>query len=317
MEKTINTHIKDGMKYVGYIKDALKGNGSFASKYTFIDRKKDEKKLLYILAGYKPYLWDEVFERINKFIPNDIEVCVLSSGKYVETLEAVCEKYGWSYLYTERNNICVISNIVLRLFSEAELVYKMDEDMFLTQGCFGNLERLMYTLEDKNYDVGFVGPYVPLNSCCLYDFLEERNATKEFEEKFGEMKRGCAAYDDRFRIDMGIDSFVWDLTGNIDEFSAGRKNQDEEYRICELRYMIGFILFRRSVWERMGKFKVGLGKGSGSEGDEGQLISYSALQGLAMAYDNTCAVGHFSFGGAEDSMMKFYNENPHILEMEN
>ena len=35
----------------------------------FIDRKKDSNMLLIILAGYKPYLFEDVFARVKAFAP--------------------------------------------------------------------------------------------------------------------------------------------------------------------------------------------------------------------------------------------------------
>ena len=38
-------------------------------KYTFIDRKKNSDRLCIILAGYKQFLWEDVFGRIEKYAP--------------------------------------------------------------------------------------------------------------------------------------------------------------------------------------------------------------------------------------------------------
>ena len=48
-------------------KKRVKGN------YKFIDRKKDNEKLCIILAGYKQFLWEDVFGRIEKYVSQDIE----------------------------------------------------------------------------------------------------------------------------------------------------------------------------------------------------------------------------------------------------
>lgn len=51
-----------------------------------------------ILAGYKPYLWVDDFSRLVKFLPNDMDVY-----------------------------------IILKLFNKVELVYRMNEDMYITE----------------------------------------------------------------------------------------------------------------------------------------------------------------------------------------
>lgn len=37
--------------------------------YKFVDRKQDQKEVLIILAGYKPYLFKDVFSRVKNFAP--------------------------------------------------------------------------------------------------------------------------------------------------------------------------------------------------------------------------------------------------------
>ena len=51
-----------------------------SSNYIFIDRSKGSDKLCIILAGYKEPLWDEVFFRIEAAAPNDLDVCIMTSG---------------------------------------------------------------------------------------------------------------------------------------------------------------------------------------------------------------------------------------------
>ena len=46
--------------------------------HDFIDRSKGYEKLCIILAGYKPTLWEDVFGRLAAFIPDDIDVCIMT-----------------------------------------------------------------------------------------------------------------------------------------------------------------------------------------------------------------------------------------------
>ena len=57
--------------------------------YKFVDRKKDKKNLCIIIAGYKKILWEDVFGRLEKFMPKDMDVCIVSSGLYNEELDKI------------------------------------------------------------------------------------------------------------------------------------------------------------------------------------------------------------------------------------
>ena len=74
-------------------------------KYKFVDRKKDHNKLCIILAGYKEFLYEDVFSRIKKFISDDIDVCLVSSGLYSEKLDKIAEENNWSYVSTKKNKV--------------------------------------------------------------------------------------------------------------------------------------------------------------------------------------------------------------------
>ena len=106
--------------------------------YKFENRKKDKNKVCFILAGYKEFLYDVIFERILKFIPEDVEICLLSSGKYSQILSEIAEKNNWSYLSTKRNNVSLIQNVAITIFNKADYIYKLDEDILKTQNTTGS-----------------------------------------------------------------------------------------------------------------------------------------------------------------------------------
>ena len=82
-------------------------------KYKFINRKNDNKKLCIILAGYKKFLWEDVFGRIEKYAPKDIDFCIVSSGLYSEDLAKIAEKNNWSYLSVKQNKVTLVQNIAI------------------------------------------------------------------------------------------------------------------------------------------------------------------------------------------------------------
>ena len=46
----------------------------FTRRYSFENRSKNSENLCIILAGYKEFTWDIIFERINEFSDEDMEV---------------------------------------------------------------------------------------------------------------------------------------------------------------------------------------------------------------------------------------------------
>ena len=106
-------------------------NRSFARGYTFENRSKNSENLCIILAGYKEFTWDIIFDRINKFSNKDMDICILSSGLYSKRLSDIAKKYNWSYLSTKQNKVTLIQNTAFKLFPNAKFIYNIDEDIFL------------------------------------------------------------------------------------------------------------------------------------------------------------------------------------------
>src|SRR5699024_11217613 len=89
-------------------------------KYLFDDRSKGFSKLLLVLAGYKNAFWDDVFARVQKFVPDDFDICIISSGVNDPALRKIAEKDNWSYLSCKRNNINLTQSTAISLFHKAE-----------------------------------------------------------------------------------------------------------------------------------------------------------------------------------------------------
>ena len=90
--------IKSILKKNKYIYNSYINHKYFNSKYTFENRMKEEDSLCYILAGYKEFTWEILFERIKKFAPKNIDICILSSGVYSDKLSKIARDNNWSYL---------------------------------------------------------------------------------------------------------------------------------------------------------------------------------------------------------------------------
>ena len=81
--------------------------------HNFVDRSKGSDKLCIVLAGYKPTLWEDVFDRIAAYLPADVDMCIMTSGLVNDELKALAAKYDWSYLSTSVNHLSVVHNIAI------------------------------------------------------------------------------------------------------------------------------------------------------------------------------------------------------------
>ena len=112
--------IKNILKKNKFIYNSYLKHKYFNSNYKFENRKKDKETLCYILAGYKEFTWDIIFERIKKFAPKDIDICILSSGVYSDKFSKIAKDNNWSYLSVDRNCVTLVQNILLKEFNKAE-----------------------------------------------------------------------------------------------------------------------------------------------------------------------------------------------------
>lgn len=226
---------------------------NFAGEYEFIDRSGKKEKLLMILAGYKDYLWDSVFSRIRKYISDDMDVCVMTAGYENPVLKEMCEKEGWSYLYTFENKLSLTQNLTIRVHPAAKWIYKMDEDIFITSGLFEELlETSLLVEREKKYAVGITAPLMAVNSYGYRRILEYEDKVSDYEERFGNAILGRGDV----YIDADIAKYLWELTLPLDAFAEKMKETGERYSICHHRFSIGCFLMKRTMWEEMGGFRI-------------------------------------------------------------
>lgn len=155
-EEIVRTLLSAGYRNYILWKNEYAGKRWYLSRRRFEDRRRGASKACFVLSGYKEFLWDIVFERLKRFVPDDVDVCILSSGLYSDRLARIAWENGWSYLSTELNDITLVQNIAIDLFRNAEWIYKMDEDIFVTQGCFETLMQTCREMENGgSYHVCF------------------------------------------------------------------------------------------------------------------------------------------------------------------
>lgn len=285
-------------------------------RYIFEDRKKDESQLCMIIAGYKPFLYNTIFQRIAKFMPKNVDVCIVSSGKYDVDLSKIAKEHNWSYLSTKRNCVSLAQNIAIKLFDKAEYIYKLDEDIFVTEGYFETLFKTYQHCEKEgDYQVGFVAPIIPINGYGNMKILKRFNLIKTYTEKF-EKPLYAAGKNRKIESDPEVAKFMWgkdNYLPNLDEMNQQVKNDEFSYNACPIRFSIGAILFKRTLWEEMQFFKVKRGNCLGL--DEEQICAFCMTSSRAIIVSNNTIVGHLSFGKQNGEMKKYFMENKEKFEI--
>lgn len=283
-------------------------------KHRFMNRMKGSEKLCLFLIGYKRDLWPDVVGRFRRFIPDDMDVCLLSSGRHIKEVEEMAEENGWSYISTKKNNVCLIQNIAIDLFSNAKLIYKIDEDIFLTEGTFEKMERALREAEDSlPYKVGMSAPLLNVNAYGYYRILEKIGKLDEFASRFGKpyMEAGQKS---PIESNVGIARFMWGDDGvvpQIDELNS--MFAGSHFSICPIRLSIGCILYKREFWESFWRFPVVFGNGMGL--DETIAIGAAAANSRVLAVAEDSVVGHFGYGPQTKDMMELYRSKPELFRI--
>ena len=85
----------------------------------------------------------------------------------------------------------MIQNIAMEYYQNAEWFYKLDEDIFLTEG---TLESMMKTFarvqELEPCNVGVVAPLIPLNGYGYIRILDKLGLRERYEKKFDKVLSG-------------------------------------------------------------------------------------------------------------------------------
>lgn len=293
-----------------------KNTVSFSRRYTFEKRTNDCENLCIILAGYKEYTWDIIFERINKFANDDIDICILSSGIYSEKLSRIAKKYNWSYLSTKRNNVALIQNTAIKLFPNAKYIYKLDEDIFVTKNFFDEMKNTFINVQENGeYKVGFVGPIIPINGYS-YVVLLKKLGLYDYYEKHFEKPKYYYGTDTMIVNSPDVAKFMWgenDIVPQIDDIDRILNDFEFSYSVSPIRFNIGAIYYPRELWNHMNYFKVDFGAGMGK--DETQISSHCVRWSRAIVIaENTC-VGHLSFSQQNKEMEKYYNQHPEKFQI--
>ncbi|MGP1586948.1 MAG: hypothetical protein ACTTHG_01245 [Treponemataceae bacterium] len=283
----------------------------FSQPLYFLDNSKKHETCCFILSGYKEFTWDIVFKRIKEFCPSNIDVCIVSSGKYSEKLNNIAKKYDWSYLATKRNNVCLTLNTAIACFENCKNIFKLDEDIFVTKDFFKNLPDI-YNESKKDYFPSFAAPLISINGYGYRRILEKLNMVEEYSNKFEYPKISAG---DHMKIENDIDVAKYMWSKNIDDTDNKIKQivSKQNFTVCPIRFSIGAIYFEKELLDCVGWFPVTKGNGMGT--DEIFLCNLATTQSKAMIISETCVVGHLSFGKQNEEMRNYYLQNGTIFDI--
>lgn len=272
--------------------------------YHFINRSKKKENLCYVLAGYEPALWENTLGRIESFQDNNVDYCLVSSGKYDDALAQIAQRNDWSYLYTMQNQVCYIQNLVIELHPYAEYIIKMDEDMFIGRNFFPTMLSEFHKIEKEgDYRIGFAVPVIPLNCSGYVSYLKLTGTKESYEQRFGR------AYRSRFSAVFNVPEtaeFLWNTMDTFDSMADQFAN-NTGYNICDCYFNIGCIMFTRERWLMMGKWPEDP-NGSGMGTDEAYIYSDNIEKDLSIYEFQNVLVGHLAFGHQKQQMIAYYKK---------
>lgn len=279
-------------------------------KYTFEDRAKGSDRLCIVLAGYKEYLYPAVLGRLKKFAPPDMDICMMSSGLYSQELSRRCAENGWSYLSTKNNNVSLIQNIAIHLHPQAVYIFKLDEDIFITEGYFENMLRAYRHAEEGDYEPGVMAPILPINSYGNLRVLEKFDLVETYAKRFEKPKYAFDA-NKMFYKNPEVAKFFWGEGGYVPSIDEMNKTVSEEPLVehaCAVKFSIGAIMFTREFWEGFGQYPVTLLGGSGGNMaiDERAIIIYSFIESRPLMVTDNVIAGHLAYTPQNAAMKEYY-----------
>ncbi len=275
-------------------------------KYVFENRSGNHEILCVVLAGYKEYLYPAVFGRINIFSEKNMDICILTSGMYSKQVDEMCRENNWSYLRTRSNNVSLIQNIAINLHKNAKMIFKLDEDIFITEDYFKNMLLAYQHAQLGDYEPGVMAPLIPLNGYGYVRILQKLNLMDIFTKRFGVPKHRRTD-DSPIENDCQIAKFFWGEEGivpSIDEMNARFSCEPREERVCGIQFSIGAILFSREYWEKIHYFPVSRIRNLGT--DERYLCQVCCTSSRPLMVSENVVVGHLGFQNQNHCMKDYY-----------
>jgi hypothetical protein len=284
-------------------------------RITFDDRRTGARVVVVMLAGYKPELWPLVFPRLKSALP-EADVCLVSPGRHDEALSKLCAKGGWSYLATATNDVSLAQNVCFRLHDRAEMIVKLDEDMFILPNTISDLlaEYRRIKMEGR-VNPGFLAPMIPLNGFCYRYLLEMLGLLDEYEARFGPARLATAGLP--LHTCPLAARWIWERTAPLEGLAARLQGMKRRELLSPIQFSIGIIAFERSFWKEIGYFSVPrhkiAAKMSTLGGDEACLCAAAMVYSRPIVVTTATVAGHFSFGPQYAGMSALLQSNPEIF----
>lgn len=276
---------------------------NFTGAYEMKDRRKHSESLLVVVAGYKEYLWELTLPRIARFIPPEFDVCIVSPGVRSPVLLEIADKNGWSYLTTRVNKLALAQNVAIREHPKAAWIYKLDEDIFVSEGYFERLlEGYLQIRLSGAHDPGFCSPLLNLNGFSYRTLLNILNIEGQYRTTFGELKSACMGV--KAHCDAEAARWLWEKSLPFDEVARFFASRPFEYSVVPHRFSIGAILLEREFWETIGGFRTSLYEGAMGIEEEDLCFKCMASSRVMCVVHDVFA-GHFAFGLQEAGMKGF------------
>jgi hypothetical protein len=285
-----------------WLRDAeleLRGRLNFAGEHRFVDRSTGAEQLLLVVAGYKPYLWPHTLPRLRRYVPEEIDVCVVVPGVHSPELEALAAEAGWSYLQTTENALALAQNLAIAHHPRAEWLHKVDEDILIAEGHFERmLDGYRRVVADGRVLPGFCAPTLNVNGFSYRLFLEALGLEQAYLERFGELRQAAAGVRAHYDGDAAL--WLWRHSLPLDAVAREIAGRPFGYSTVPVRFSIGAILLSRKLWQEIGGFRVAPRGGLGVE--EKDLCSECLLLSRPAVVLHDVFAGHFSFGPQDDVM---------------
>lgn len=295
-------------------KDSLYRISACTGVHRFKNRARGADTLCIVLAGYKEFAYPSVFGRIATAVTPDIDVCVVSSGRYSPVLEDICEQNEWSYLSTRRNNVSLAQNIAIDLHPQANYIFKLDEDIFVCSDYFDHMKTSYEHAKKGKFRIGVLAPLINVNGFGSYYLLERLGLLDDFERRFEPIhcETGRNHPVER-RPDVA--RYLWGEGGKVPSIDAldSIVRDDPSLEVaCPHVFSIGAILYERNLWEEMEYLPVQF-FGSSLGKDEVKICSFCHMHSRPVMVATNVVVGHLSFKPQNASMQEYYELNTNLF----
>lgn len=277
-----------------------------------MDRAAGSDRALIVLGGHKRFLWEHTLTRVARHAPKDLDVCLVTPGVDHPELEALASRHSWSYLTTTNGNVSLAQNLAIRRLRTASMIYKIDEDVFVSEGFFETLlDSYVRVRRESEFALGLCAPVLNVNGFSYVEFLRAKGLEDGYERTFGPLRR--AADGIPAHADGAAAVWLWEHTLPVDRTAAEFRARPFGYSIVPHRFSIGAILFERAFWHEMRGFSRGFGAPALGR-DEDSIFAACMRSSRIIAVVHNVFAGHFAFGPQEKEMRVAFEDGLTVFD---